>query len=189
MHGRSSRNFLHVSKVIDPALDPVIRCTAGKFLFNHPGAYFLHTMADTDGKNQEWRQNIHWVQAVAQQAQRAHLPDHSDQGAGQWQYGQPDGPRIQVQQNSRDHKGNQEKPDDGLGPIGYIADDLGKTDDMNSEIITFELGSDRFELCGYFTVIQLFPGLGVLLKQVGPHHGAGEIGRNQSPHLTRFDDI
>ena len=56
--------------------------------------------------------------------------------------------------------------------------------DMDGEIITFEFCADRLELGGHLTVIQPFTCLRVLLQQVGPHHGAGEICRNQPAYLT-----
>ena len=73
MHRGAARHLLQGCNAMR---QPVIRRMAAKFFLHSPGADFLHTMADTNGENQEGRQDIHWIQAVAQQAQDTHLPDN-----------------------------------------------------------------------------------------------------------------
>ena len=151
----------------------------------------LHAVADPDGEHQEGHEDGDGVDAEAEADEGAELPDHRNQGAGQQHGGEAQGAGVDVDEQGRDRKGDDEEQHHAHGARGDVAHHLGEADDVQirNGVVAARLGADAFELRGDVEVVELRPGVGIEFLQLGADQGAGEVAGDQTPDDAGLDDV
>jgi len=145
----------------------------------------LHAVGDADGEHQEGHQHGKRVEAVAEQLQRAELPDQRDQRAGHRQHGQRQRARVVEHRGGGEQEGQREELHHALGALGDVADLLGEADDLDLEAGVLVACADLLlQPLGEGQVVELLAALRVVLEEVGHHHGAAAVAGDQAAHVA-----
>ena len=97
---------------------------------------------------------------------------------------------VEIDENRRDHDCDQEKQQDPVGAVLDVADDLREPDDVNADVVGFELAPDVFlEAPRDFEVIEFFLGVRIEFQECRADERAGEIVGDQPAHEAGLENV
>ncbi|MNQ79030.1 hypothetical protein D3C85_939600 [compost metagenome] len=107
----------------------------------HDAVHFLRTMADADGKHQEWHQHGEWIEVVTEQRNQTQLPDHRHDRTAQHQQRTADAAGVGVDDGCGDKHCGEEEQRDLFQPGDQVADHLGEANhiDLDLGILTLAI--------------------------------------------------
>ena len=151
----------------------------------------LRTVADTDGKYQEWHQDRERIQLIPQRRQQSQLPHHRQQGTTYHHQRGAQAAAVPVQQCGGNQHRDGEKAHHHDQAVNEVADQLGKAHDMDGPVgvVTGKLRPDLFQLVAQFSVVQPLAGLGIPIQQGHDNGGRLFVIANQVAHDAGAGDI
>ncbi|MCY1281214.1 hypothetical protein D9M70_300210 [compost metagenome] len=107
--------------------------------------HLLAAMGHANGEDQKGDQDGKGIQHTAEGDHQPLLPEHRDDRAEQYQAGAAHAAGVEVDDQRRHQRGDDEEQHDLVDTVDHVAGYLGKTRDVDADLIAFVFAANAFE--------------------------------------------